>query len=309
MVQTKQNSMNLPTVSLNDLFEKVKKEFSSYCEPYWDKCTEVPQLRDVMIYSACDGGKRMRALLAFAVGDVFGVSQQVMIPAAVAIEFVHAYSLVHDDLPAMDNGYWRRGKPSCWRQFSEALAILGGDALMTLGFEILAEPMEGVDPRLQLEAVNALAKAIGPNGMAGGQVMDIQMVGNLEQRGPITEEVVRKIELLKTGKLLIYACEVGAILGQASPLEREALRKYGYHLGVLFQVTDDLLDLEGKSTKMGKETGQDKDKTTLVSLFGAQKARVMLAEMRDQADECLEIFGEKARVLHEITKWILARDY
>lgn len=307
---TKEKTLEQPILnfSLAQLFEKVKKEFSSYCDSYWEALTQVPHLREVMIYGACEGGKRMRALLAFASGDLFGVPQKQMIPAAVAIEFVHAYSLMHDDLPAMDNGYWRRGKPSCWRQFNEALAILGGDALMTLAFEILSQPIEGVDPKIQLEALCEMAKAIGANGMAGGQVLDIEMVGEFSQKEPISEEMVRKIEYLKTGKLLMYCCEVGGIFGKATEKERQALREYGEHLGMLFQVTDDLLDLEGKSTKMGKETGQDKDKTTLVLLYGPQKARVLLQEIREKADAAVDIFGERAEIFKDITKWVIARD-
>jgi farnesyl diphosphate synthase len=225
---------------------------------------------------------------------------------ASAIEFVHAYSLIHDDLPAMDDDDLRRGKPSCHRQFDEATAILAGDALQALAFEVLAHEDTHGDPVVRVALVAELAKAAGARGMVGGQMLDLlaEEEGSDQSIGAITH-----LQRLKTGALISFSCTAGATLGKASDHARSALSMYAHDLGLAFQIVDDLLDIEGDAAELGKATGKDEaaGKATFVSILGVERARAQAAILARQAAAHLEPFGEAADLLRQATEFVVAR--
>ena len=224
---------------------------------------------EAMRYSALSGGKRLRPFLTVCSANLFGVSMDSAIEAAVAIEFIHTYSLIHDDLPAMDNDDLRRGKPSCHIVFGEAAAILAGDGLLTFAFQVLSSPKTHADPAVRCELISALSQASGAWGMVGGQMMDIEA----ENEQLTIDEIIR-LQRLKTGELFAVSCEAGAILGKAPGMMRNLLRAYAHDMGLAFQITDDLLDVEGTRTNTGKGVRKDKikGKATLVSGMGVERA-------------------------------------
>ncbi|MEC7303510.1 MAG: farnesyl diphosphate synthase, partial [Pseudomonadota bacterium] len=228
------------------------------------------QLIESMRYASLDGGKRLRPFLLMQSAGLFGVGERSALRTGSALELIHCYSLVHDDLPAMDDDDLRRGKPTVHKQFDEATAILAGDALLTLAFEFLAHPETHANAGVRCDLVAALAKAAGAHGMVGGQMIDLQAENETFDIGQIT-----RLQRLKTGELIAYACEGGAILGQASNNAREALRGYAHDLGLAFQIADDLLDVEGSVEEVGKAVNKDEDagKATFVSILGVERAR------------------------------------
>jgi len=265
-----------------------------------------PEVRlvEAMRYAALGGGKRLRAFFVLASSTLFSVAQIPAARVAAAAEFVHAYSLIHDDLPAMDDDDLRRGQPSCHKKFDEATAILAGDALQALAFEVLAHPDTHGDPAVRVQLVTALAQAIGPRGMVGGQMLD--MIA--EQRSLSIDETTR-LQRMKTGALIAFSCSAGAILGKASDAARLSLSAYAHDVGLAFQIADDLLDVEGTAEGLGKTPGKDaaQGKATFVSLLGLERARDQASRLADQAALHLESFGPRGDLLKQAARFVVDR--
>jgi farnesyl diphosphate synthase len=267
---------------------------------------EAPRpLHAAMRYAVLGGGKRVRALLSYASGELVDADPLAVDHAAMAVELIHAYSLIHDDLPCMDNDVLRRGKPTCHVAHGEAMALLAGDALQTLAFEILLEaPRNGAQGDLPAPPT-LLAAAAGSRGMAGGQALDLANVG-----GTLTLDELEQMHALKTGALIKAAVLLGAGCGRAlSASENDALDRYASAVGLGFQVVDDVLDVEGTPQSLGKTAGKDaaQGKPTYVSLLGIDAARARVAELREQAHTALRGFGARARRLDELVDWIALR--
>src|SRR3954452_8908655 len=259
-----------------------------------------------MRYAVIGGGKRLRGFLVLEGARQFAVSRQAALRVAAAIEMVHAYSLVHDDLPAMDDDDLRRGKPTVHKAWDEATAILAGDALQSHAFTVLAEEDTHADPAVRVELVRCLSKAAGPRGMCGGQMIDMLA----EQSGEALDEVaIGRLQTLKTGKLIEFAAEAGAILGKAPALQRHALLAYGRDLGAAFQIADDLLDATASAEETGKATGKDAaaGKATLVGLLGLERARLQAERLVAQAKDHLDGFGERADLLRMLADFTIER--
>jgi farnesyl diphosphate synthase len=262
-----------------------------------------PRLAEALRYSVLSGGKRFRPYLVLNCAALFGATREAALPAAAAIECIHCYSLVHDDLPAMDNDELRRGRLTVWKAYDEWTAILVGDALQALAFELLSQPQSYEDARVRAALVHTLAVASGGIGMVGGQALDLE-AGNLSDGQAETVASVTRLQAMKTGRLITAACEMGAIVGGAAPNEIAALRTYGEHLGVAFQISDDLLDAEGTTAAAGKATGKDAaaGKATLVGLLGIDQARAHLDRSIKTAIAALVPFGEKAEPLADAAR-------
>ena len=262
------------------------------------------RLADAMRYAALGGGKRLRAFLVMQGSALFAVSETCAARVAASVEMLHAYSLVHDDLPAMDDDDIRRGKPSTHKAFDEATAILCGDALQARAFEVLAEPDTHSDPQARCELVAALGGAAGARGMAGGQMIDMLAEGRTLD-GP----AVARLQALKTGRLIQFSAEAGAILGRAAPLQRHLLAAYGRDLGAAFQIADDLLDAEGNTEETGKTAGKDvaAGKATMVSVLGTERARSQAELLSRQAAGHLSGFGERADLLCALADYVVTR--
>ena len=261
-----------------------------------------------MRYTSLGGGKRFRPFLVVESANLFSVSHGNALMAGAALECVHCYSLVHDDLPAMDNDELRRGQPTAHRKFDEATAILAGDGLLTFAFDILSRQETHPDAAVRVELVNALARAAGAGGMAGGQMLDLAAEGRF---GPISHGAgdVRLLQSMKTGALLRFACEAGGILGRASATQRQALTRYGAAVGEAFQIADDLLDIEGDPALVGKSTGKDSaaGKATFASVLGIAGAKRRLGELVAEAEAALAPFGPAAAMLVEGAHFVADR--
>jgi farnesyl diphosphate synthase len=259
---------------------------------------------EAMRYSALAPGKRLRPLLVLASSRLFGVSRTCALQVAAAIEMVHAYSLIHDDLPAMDNSDLRRGRPTCHKAFDDATAVLAGDGLLTMAFEVLSDPDTHGDPAVRCELVAALAAAAGGTGMVGGQMIDLIAESRVLDIGAIT-----RLQRMKTGALIAFSCEAGAILAKAAPELRTALRGYAHDLGLAFQIADDLLDVEGSSAETGKPVGADAaaGKATFVSILGAERARAQAELLVDQAVAHLDLFEQRAELLRQVARFVVNR--
>ena len=262
------------------------------------------RLAEAMRYATLGGGKRLRAFLVMQSATLFKVSPTCAARVAAAVEMLHAYSLVHDDLPAMDDDDLRRGKPSTHKAFDEATAILAGDALQARAFEVLAEPDTHSDPQARCELVAALAAAAGARGMVGGQMIDILAEG----RALEAVEIAR-LQALKTGRLIQFSAEAGAILGRAAPMQRHLLAAYGRDLGAAFQIADDLLDAEGSAAEIGKTTGKDaaQGKATLVAILGPERARAHAEMLARQAAAHLDGFTNKGALLRSLAAYVVGR--
>ncbi len=262
------------------------------------------RLIDAMRYAVLGGGKRLRAFLVMESAALFGVAEACAARVAASVEMLHAYSLVHDDLPAMDDDDLRRGKPSTHKAFDEATAILAGDALQTRAFEVLGEPDTHSDPSARAELVVALAHAAGARGMAGGQMIDMLAEGR-ELDGP----AVTRLQALKTGRLIQYSAEAGAILGRASTHQRHLLAAYGRDIGAAFQIADDLLDIESTAEEMGKTAGKDiaQGKATMVAVLGVERARAQADMLASQAAAHLDAFGPRAANLRALAAFVVER--
>lgn len=262
------------------------------------------RLVEAMRYATLGGGKRMRAFLVMESAGLFGVDRRCAARVAASVEMVHAYSLIHDDLPAMDDDDMRRGKPSTHRAFDEATAILAGDALQARAFEVLAEADTHSSAEARIELVHDLAHAIGARGMCGGQMID--MLGN----GQAWEaEAIARMQALKTGRLIQFSAEAGALLGRASAHQRHLLAAYGRELGAAFQIADDVLDVTGSAVELGKTAGKDaaQGKATLVAVWGVERARAQAEALAAQAAAHLEGFGEEGRLLRDLAAFVVNR--
>lgn len=262
-----------------------------------------PRLIAAMRLAALGGGKRLRPFLTVECAGLFGVPGEAALEAAAAIECVHCYSLVHDDLPAMDDDDLRRGKPTVHKAFDEWTAILVGDALLTLAFEILAAPMAHADAGVRAELIAGLARASGAAGMAGGQYLDLEADKLGLPAQPRVADVER-LQAMKTGALIRFACEAGAIVGRAAAPHHRAIVQFGERLGAAFQVADDLLDIEGRADAMGKATGKDTRKATLVSVLGLSATKQRLVLLETQALGALAPFGAEANNLREAARFV-----
>ena len=259
---------------------------------------------EAMRYASLGGGKRLRPFLVLECARLFGVPEASALRAGAALEMVHCYSLVHDDLPAMDDSDLRHGRASAHKAFDEATAILAGDGLLTLAFGVLAGPDTHPDAAVRCALVAALARAAGPHGMVGGQMIDIS-----PERSALDLDGIKHLQSLKTGALISFACEAGAILGRAEQAERDALLGFAGDLGLAFQIVDDLLDAEGSAEDLGKPTGQDEalGKATFVGQLGIEGARAEATRLVKDACARLEIFGEKGSLLRATARFVLER--
>jgi farnesyl diphosphate synthase len=262
------------------------------------------RLAEAMRYAVLGGGKRLRPFLLIQSARLFGIAEEDALLAACALECLHCYSLVHDDLPAMDDDALRRGRPTLHIAFDEATAILAGDALLTLAFEILADPAAHPDPAIRAELILLLARAGGWQGMAQGQALDLG-----PDREGYSPADIAAMQALKTGALFRFACEAGAVLGRAPAAKRAALLAYAAAFGQAFQLADDLLDAHGDAAALGKAVAKDasRGKATLVALLGPESARTQLANLLHQAEAALAPFGEKAMTLLETVRFAVSR--
>ena len=304
------NTMSSPAEnnpSFMDWMALVQERIEAALSRFLPPAEAIPsRLHRAMRYSCLNGGKRVRPLLAFAAGELTGASVERLEVASCAVEMIHAYSLVHDDLPCMDNDVLRRGRPTCHVEFGEATALLVGDSLQPLAFELLARESLG-NAEVQIEMLRLLAHASGSLGMAGGQAIDLDAVGR--------ELELPELELmhaLKTGALIRAAVMLGGLCGRAlSDDERNALDRFSKRAGLLFQVVDDILDCTASTATLGKTAGKDSaaDKPTYVGLMGLEQARSFADELRKQALDALGTFGDRARRLVEITDFIAHRKF
>ncbi len=268
------------------------------------------RLVEAMRYAALGGGKRLRPFLAVESAALFGVPRERALMAGAAIECVHCYSLVHDDLPAMDDDRLRRGRPTLHVATDEATAILAGDSLLTFAFDVLGRPETHPDPGVRIALVTGLARASGLGGMTGGQMLDLAAEGRFGNgHAPQSDDDVLTMQAMKTGAIIRFACEAGAILGGAAPAQRETLARYGHALGQAFQIADDLLDLDGDAATLGKATGKDaaQGKATLAARLGRDGARARLAALVREAETALAPFGLAATALTDAARFVAER--
>ncbi len=263
------------------------------------------RLFQAMRYAAVGGGKRLRPLLTIAASDLFGVPRESAVRAGLAVECVHVHSLIHDDLPCMDDDDLRRGKPTVHRAYDEATAVLAGDSLLALAFEILGDPAMPVSGDIRAELVFELARAAGASGMAGGQMLDLFPSEALDL------DSITRLQRLKTGALIGWCVEAGAIMGQATPEARTSLRGYAHCLGLAFQIADDLLDHDGDEARVGKKLRKDDDqgKATFVTMLGVERARQQSRLLVDQAIEHLQSLGRGSELLAAIARFSISRDH
>ncbi|TAN62395.1 MAG: polyprenyl synthetase family protein [Magnetospirillum sp.] len=262
------------------------------------------RVHEAMRYASLDGGKRLRPFLVMQSASLFNVAEGAALRVACAIEMIHCYSLVHDDLPCMDDDDLRRGRPTCHKKFDESTALLAGDALLTKAFEILVNPATHADPAVRCELVADLAHASGGQGMVGGQMIDLQAhTLDLDVAG------ITRLQQMKTGRLFSFSCEAGAVMGKAHGELRLALRNYAHDLGLAFQIADDILDIEGDVAEVGKKLQKDADagKATFVSLLGIERARSQADMLADQACRHLDPFGDKADLMRDVARYVVQR--
>jgi farnesyl diphosphate synthase len=295
-----------------DLLSENLKQVQAEIDSVFDAMLPVPadtsaRLVEAMRYAAIGGGKRVRPLLVVSTASLFGVNRESALRAGAAIEAIHVYSLIHDDLPCMDNDDMRHGKPTLHKVFDEATAVLAGDALHALAFEILADVETSADPFTRSELILTLGQASGMAGMAGGQMMD--MVAD-EEGIEYDLHTITRLQQLKTGALLAASVEMGAILGKVAPQGRAHLRAYARDIGLAFQIADDLLDVEGDADKAGKTLRKDEvqGKQTFVTLMGVDKAREQARALVDQAVLRLASYGPEADILRALARFIVERD-
>ena len=293
---------------LGDALKRVQREVDAE----FDAALAVPsdtraRLVEAMRYAAIGGGKRVRPLLVVSTAALFGVSREAAVRVGTAVEAIHVYSLIHDDLPCMDDDDLRHGKPTLHHQFDEATAVLAGDSLHALAFELLADKQTSSDPFTRSELILTLGTASGMNGMAGGQMMD--MVAD-EEGVDYDLHTITRLQQLKTGALLAASVEMGAILGKVPPEGRGHLRNYARDIGLAFQIADDLLDVEGDQELAGKALRKDSEqgKQTFVTLMGAEKAREQARALVDQAIAHLASHGKEADTLRALARFIVERD-
>ncbi len=301
----------LAAVADADLLEEELGAIAADVDAMFDRLLEAPAdarapLFEAMRHAAIGGGKRLRPLLVRAAARLFAVDPDCALRAGVAVEAIHVYSLIHDDLPAMDDDAMRRGKPTVHIAFDEATAILAGDALHAMAFEILSDPDTHADPFVRAELIAELARAAGPSGMAGGQMMDLAA-----EHQSFDLATVTRLQHMKTGALICWCVEAGAILGRVPHEGRAGLRAYARDIGLAFQIVDDLIDVEGDAATAGKAVGKDADagKETFVSLMGVERAREQARILTEQAISHLASHGREADLLRAIARYILERNH
>lgn len=291
--------------NLLEISDTIKDEFeTAFIFPKGEEKRVV----EAMKYSVLNGGKRLRPFLVINTANLFGVKVEYAIRTAAALEMIHSYSLIHDDLPAMDDDVLRRGNPTCHVKFDEATAILAGDGLLTYAFEYLADEKTHDLPEVRCELVKTLANAAGAfTGMVAGQMLDLYA----EKIDHKDEQLILDIQRMKTGRLIKFAVEAGAILGGANEIERRALTNYSEKIGLAFQITDDILDVEGDEKKVGKTLRKDDEqgKVTYVSLWGLDRAKNKAKELIESAISDLSIFEDRAVLLNELAQYILRRNH
>lgn len=299
--------MGVVTISLESALKRMAKDM----DILFDTWLKVPddsrgRLYEAMRHAAIGGGKRMRPLLVVASSELFNVDRDSAMRAGFAVECIHVYSLIHDDLPCMDDDDLRRGKPTVHKAFDEATAVLAGDCLLALAFEILGEEATHRDPFVRAELMGELARASGPAGMGGGQMMDLAA-----EHQQLDLPAVTRLQQLKTGALIGFCLEAGCILGRIPPDKRTHLRGYARDLGLAFQIADDLLDVEGDEAKAGKKLGKDAEagKATFVSLLGIDRARQQAEALVDQAIDHLRHYGREADMLRAIARYAIERTH
>jgi farnesyl diphosphate synthase len=272
--------------------------------PTPDEIARPERLRLAMRHGVLNGGKRLRPFLVLQSADLFDAPRHAALRVAAALECIHCYSLVHDDLPAMDDDDLRRGQPTVHKAFDEATAILAGDSLLTFAFDIIAAPETGLEASVQVQLILALARAAGIGGMAGGQMLDL----DAERNSPDEASIVR-LQAMKTGALIRFATEAGAILAGAPAEDRQRLREFGEKIGLAFQLADDLLDLTADAATMGKATQKDaaRGKGTLVSLHGPDWAKETLSRLIGEAGDLLQPYGDKALYLRQAAEFVANR--
>ena len=303
---------NKDKVSWNSaVLEPALAEVGAEIDRAFDALLPIPadgrsRLYEAMRYAAIGGGKRIRPVLVVAGCDLFNVARERAIRVALAVEAIHVYSLIHDDLPCMDDDDLRRGKPTVHRAFDECTAILAGDSLHALAFELLADEATHEDPFVRSELVAELARASGPSGMAGGQMMDL-----VAAETTLDIAAVTRLQQMKTGALIGWCLEAAAIMGRVPPEGRTALRGYARDVGLAFQIADDLIDHDGSEEKAGKRVGKDQaaGKETFVSLLGPDRARQQAMALLDQAVDHLRNFGEEADLLRALAHFVVRRDH
>lgn len=295
---------------MNKIYEEQLKKYIDFTDSNLKEYLKAPEgetpqssLIEAMKYSLEAGGKRVRPVLVYAFCEALGGNYKDAVAPACAIEMIHTFSLIHDDLPAMDDDDYRRGKPSCHKAFGEAMGILAGDALAVLPFELIADDSK-LSPEQKISMISLLANAVGKDGMIGGQVMDMEY----EKRSDITDEMLREMYRNKTGQLIAVSCVMGGICADA---DRDTLRtaaEYGFRLGLAFQIIDDILDVTGTAAEMGKLTGSDEkeNKTTFVTIYGVEKAQEIADQITNEALEWLGDF-ENTGFLKELTELLLKR--
>lgn len=294
-----------------DTFKAQLKETADAVEGMLDRLLpsiETPegQLIEAMRYAVMNGGKRVRPFLVCRSAQIFGVGEICQLRTAAALEMIHCYSLVHDDLPAMDDDDLRRGQPTAHKKYNEATAILAGDALLTKAFEVLAHEDTHSDPAVRLELIRSLSLASGDHGMVGGQMLDL-----LAETLDLDIPEITRLQRMKTGALIAFGAESGAILGKARSKARQALHAYAHDLGLAFQIQDDLLDVQGTTEELGKTAGKDieQGKATFVSLLGLERAQEQANLLAKQAAEHLDIFEEKADPLRLLADFVVNRTH
>lgn len=285
--------------TLATLCEETKRAVENILQPCLANPDVPSPLREAMTASVKNGGKRLRPMLTLACANLFSVPVVQAARVGAAVELVHCYSLIHDDLPAMDNADMRRGHPTCWREFGEATAILAGDSLLPLAFEILTDEATHPSPAVRLSLIRSLARDAGATGMAGGQMLD------LSPHLIDSREAATTMQNLKTGCLIAFSCESGAILGQASPEECQRLRDFGFLLGLAYQIQDDLLDIEGDAANLGKPVGMDASKRSLVAFLGAQESKRYLHALQEELSRLISAY--KRPLFEEIITWAATR--
>ena len=263
------------------------------------------RLYEAMRYSCQAGGKRLRPFLVMQSSELFRVDRRCAARVAAAVEFMHTYSLIHDDLPAMDDADTRRGRPSCHKQFDEATAILAGDALQALAFQVLAAPETHADPAVRIELVRELSQAAGAHGMCGGQMIDLLA----EEDPEMSIGAITRLQRMKTGEMFAFSAVAGAVLGKGSYRAYMALHNYAQEFGLAFQIADDLLDAEGDPEQVGKPTGVDAaaGKATFVSILGTERARAQANLLVEQAVRALDVFDEVADPLRAAARFVVER--
>lgn len=295
--------------AIETVLKEFSQKFNQDLEKYFPSSENLEHRAvKAMRYSLMNGGKRLRPFLLHETASIFGVPYEISFPVAASLEMLHTYSLIHDDLPAMDNDDFRRGKPTCHKAFDEATAILAGDGLLTYAFEVLNRAI--LEPNKKVELTLLLAEAAGAfKGMIAGQVLDLYTDTHQSFLNP--QQIIEHTEELKTGCLLRYPCEAGAVLGNATMDEKKLLIKYSRNIGIAFQITDDILDVEGDEKLVGKTLNKDKtqQKLNFVSIYGVEKAKQMAQELISNAQEIISVFGSRAEHLKDLSSYILTRNH